>query len=175
MVIDKNTDIKLSGVIPDLASRWVDVRKDLFNLTNHQIRITEGLRTFSQQWNAWGEGRLKDKDGTWIICDMSKVVTFAKAGESYHQYGLAIDSCFLGSDPYLVGDPKGQTIWIQYGYLCKKNGLTWGGDFKHPDKPHCEINYGLNIHSIQIIYEDSGIKGVWKKCKQVSSCGMELV
>ncbi len=177
MMVDRDTEIKLGCICPDFAERWKWVRDQMWQIHGRQIRITEGLRTFAQQWDVWNQGRLKDKDGSWVICDMKKVVTYAKPGESYHQYGLAVDSCFSGGDPYLmkIARSDAQTLWNQFGLLCGNKGLTWGGSFKHPDQPHCEITYGLSIHSIQIIYEDKGIKGVWEKCSQLSTCGRELV
>lgn len=177
MMIDKSTELKLGSVCPDVAARWLTIRQQMWDTHGRQLKVTEGLRTFAQQWDTWSQGRLKDKDGTWVICDIRKVVSYAKPGESFHQYGLAIDSAFLGEDPYLskIHESDCNSLWNQYGFLCVKNGLTWGGSFKHPDRPHCEITYGLSIHNIQIIYEDRGIKGVWEKCSKLSLCGSELI
>lgn len=178
MIFDPSTEMKLTAVCPDVALRWKNVRDEMWTLYQLQIKVTEGLRTFSQQWDDWGKGRLKDKNtGEWVICDVRKVITYAMPGQSFHQYGLALDSCFMGPDPYLehIHPDDSEKFWAEYGRLCRKHGLQWGGDWKHPDRPHCEMTYGLSIDEIQIIYEDLGIKGVWQKCKQVSQCGTQLV
>lgn len=177
MVPDPVTDTRLKSVLPDLAIRWRKVRQNMWDAHELQMRVTDGYRSVSDQWKYWYLGRIKDKDGTWIIGDASQVVTHAKPLESLHNYGLALDSCFMGDDPYLAKDTKAEFLWSEYGRFCKANSLDWGGIWKgmKNDRPHCELSYGLNIHSLQILFEDGGIKGVWNKCKILSTCGAELV
>lgn len=176
MNYDSSTESKLLSVFPGLASIWRAVAQEMWDLHQVQIKVTEGLRTFSQQWDCWHQGRLKDKGGEWVICDIRKVVTYAMPGKSFHQYGLAIDSAFMGSDPYLstIVEKDSQFLWNEYGRLCKKHGLVWGGDFKHADRPHCENSYGLSLIELQILYEDKGLKGLWNKCKILSECGGQI-
>lgn len=177
MIYDRKTEERLETVMPVLSTRWKQVAKDMWDLHKIQIKVTCGMRTFSEQWGEWGKGRLKEKNGTWVICDIRKVVTYAKPGQSYHNYGLALDSCFMGSDPFLERIDKGDAIklWNEYGRLCKVNGLEWGGDWKRPDRPHCELTFGQSYHDVQIVYENLGLKAVWAKCEALSKCGMEIV
>ncbi len=173
-MFDRETDARLSEVCPDLAVRWTNVQKEFKSAHGLTLRITEGVRTFAQQWAVWGQGRVKNKSGVWSISDIRKIVTFARPGESYHQYGLALDVAFVGVDPYLQKLPKLQSdlLWLDYGRLCRNNHLVWGGDWKKRiDRPHCEISYGLSVHELQSIYELSGFKGVFAKCKQLYECG----
>ena len=170
MIYDRASEMKLTGVHPELALRWRKVCKDFFDLHQLQLKVTDGLRTFSQQWAEWSKGRLKDKNGQWIVCDERKVVTHAMPGQSYHQYGLAVDSAFLGNDPYLANLPEEQSIflWNEYGRICVANGLEWGGNWPHPktDRPHCEKTFGFSVHDLQIMYEDKGLRGIWTICTQ---------
>lgn len=177
MIPDSVSEGKLKLVLPDLAIRWRLVREKMWDIYKRQIRVTDGLRTFGDQWECYSKGRLKDKNGTWIICDAKKVVTHAMPGQSLHNYGMALDVCFMGDDAYLVKDPEQVMLWNEYGKFCKDNSLVWGGDWvgMKNDRPHCEISYGLSIHALQVEYEDNGIKGVWNKCKLMSQCGAQLI
>jgi hypothetical protein len=163
---DIATDQKLEKICPDLAARWVLVRKRLFDSIGMQIRVTEALRSFAMQFEVWAKGRTRLATGSWVISDPSKVISYAVPGASFHQFGLAIDSCFQGKDPYLekMDMKEAREKWELFGKYCHEEGLDWGGYWKRPDKPHCEKRYGLSIHSIQIIHENSGLKAVWKEC-----------
>lgn len=184
LAMDPKTVFKLSQLCPDVAQRWKDAAFEL-QKNGLFIRVTDGYRTFADQWAEWGKGRLKDKNGEWVICDRRKVVTYAKPGFSLHNYGLALDSCFHGDDPYWEklwksgpeGKAESSKRWKALGDAVKAQGMVWGGDWfgiKH-DQPHAEMTYGLSIHSIQMAYEELGLKGLWDKCKNALLCGAELV
>lgn len=171
------TDEKLAKVFPDLAVRWRRVAEDMWNAHQMRIRVTDGLRNFGTQWELFARGRKKLKTGQWVIVDKKLVVTNAMPGLSLHQYGLAIDVCFVGADPYLDKLPRPQAdfYWAEYGRFCKAHGLQWGGDFNGNnikdkedfDRPHCQMKYGMSIHEIQQLFEYGGIKSVWYKCNQI--------
>lgn len=173
MAFDEKSDQKLKLVFKDVAQKWERLAQDFYDLHEVRIKVVCGMRTFAEQWAEWGKGRLKDKDGSWLICDLKKVVTYAKPGQSYHQYGLAIDSAFMGADPYLerINKKESEFLWSEYGKLAKKNGFVWGGDWKRPDRPHIELSFGMSYNDLQICYENLGIKGVWAKCEAFNKCG----
>ena len=60
---------------------------------------------------------------------------------THHAYGLAFDICFNDkNNPY----PNDIKKWKMVGENGKRLGLTWGGDWKKPDKPHFQLDaYGL--------------------------------
>ncbi len=62
------------------------------------VWIVQGMRTIEQQNELYEQGRTKGKKG--------KTVTNAKGGESYHNYGLAVDVVFHGSEPFYKTYPK---------------------------------------------------------------------
>lgn len=162
---DLTSDNKLSEVFPDLADRWRRVRDEMWDQFELQIKVTQGFRTFTQQWELYCKGRIKGASGQWVISDQKKIVTYARAGESFHNFGLAIDSAFIGNDPFLdrIDLKQSTNIWATYGRLCQKNGLVWGGSWKIPDRPHCENSYGLTLGQLRSIFEERGISGVFAK------------
>lgn len=101
------------------------------------LRVTQGLRTFAEQDELFSRGRTKfyDEKGNKL-----GVVTNARSGGSYHQYGLAID---------LVELKNGKPNWnFNYRLLlphASKYFISWGGEFKSiQDKPHFEKRFGLH-------------------------------
>ena len=89
----------------------------------------QGLRTIAEQNALYEQGRTKP----------GNIVTNAKGGSSYHNYGLAID---------LVQMIDGKVNWnFDYKKLkpyADKYGIVWGGTFKSiVDKPHFEISFGF--------------------------------
>jgi peptidoglycan L-alanyl-D-glutamate endopeptidase CwlK len=66
-------------------------------------------------------------------------VTNALAGESPHQFGLAVDLA-RDADTTRAGL---QPTWAPgtydlLGEVAKAHGLVWGGDFRRPDQPHIQ-------------------------------------
>lgn len=109
------------------AAGFITDAEDALGIT---LRITQGLRTIDEQNALYAQGRTKP----------GKIVTKARGGQSYHNYGLAID---------LVEMIDGQPNWnFKYEKLlpyAMKYGFSWGGNFKSiPDKPHFEKTFGLS-------------------------------
>ena len=108
------------------------------------IRITQGLRTISEQDALYSIGR----------SIQGKVVTNAKGGQSYHNYGLAIDFCLLKKDGGVSFnikddlDQDGQADWMEVVEEFAKKGWTWGGTWKFADTPHFEKTFGYNFHQL---------------------------
>jgi len=117
------------------------------------MHITEGFRTFKRQQALYDIGR--NKAG-------GRTVTNARPGESFHQYGCALDVCFAGPDAYLEEDDKGDFFWKEFGRFSKAHGFVWGGDFTYIlDKPHVQLTYGLTLPEIQTLYKGGGPSAIW--------------
>ena len=97
---------------------------------NVEVRIVQGLRTFTEQDDLYAQGRTKP----------GPRVTKAKAGQSLHNYGLAIDFCLLIGKKTISWDTKKdfdndkQADWIEVVRAFTKRGFLWGASFG--DYPH---------------------------------------
>jgi len=95
--------------------------------------ITQGLRTFAESEAIYEQGRSKP----------GPIVSNAKAGQSYHNYALAIDFVLIinGKQSWVVDHN-----WMIVVNTFKKYGFTWGGDFagSFKDYPHLENKLGHN-------------------------------
>lgn len=117
-------DDKTNAIISKLHPK---IRRDAAKVVNAlykkgiKIRFISGLRTFMQQNFLYAQGRSVP----------GNIVTKAKGGQSYHNYGLAIDVQY--PDKY-----RNQVV-----NEFKKRGFEWGGEFKNfPDAPHFQKRFG---------------------------------
>lgn len=110
------------------------------------IRITQGYRSISEQNTLFAQGRTKP----------GEKVTDARGGQSYHNYGLAIDFCLLINGKQASwsmvadGDKDGVRDWAEVVNEAKRLGFAWGGDWSGwKDYPHFEMTFGLSISDLQ--------------------------
>jgi peptidoglycan L-alanyl-D-glutamate endopeptidase CwlK len=104
-----------------------------------QLRITSGLRSWDEQQKLYNQGRTEP----------GAIVTNAKPGESYHNFGLAFDVV-----PIVNGQADFNTpYWNKIAQIGKSVGFIWGGDFKSiKDKPHFEMNFGGTLAQFRNLY-----------------------
>lgn len=175
---DPISDQKLALVYPSLAHCWLAVRAVMWEKHGLQLRVTRGLSSFQNQLDIFMQGRKKTDKG-WVVTDPKKVVTKAMGGQSWHNYGLALDSCFHGDDPYLEKYPKADErfLWDEYGRMSKKVELEWGGDWEGnlDDRTHIEMKYGLTIAKALVLFQKNGLKGVFAHCDNINNCGVEML
>ncbi|QUL54361.1 M15 family metallopeptidase [Paenibacillus tritici] len=111
------------------------------------ILITQGLRTIAEQDALYAQGRTK----------AGAVVTNARGGYSYHNYGLAVDFALLlpnGSsvswDMNRDGDYDGTADWLEVVQQAKAIGFEWGGDWtSFKDYPHFQMSFGLRLADLR--------------------------
>ncbi|MGM9924779.1 MAG: M15 family metallopeptidase [Bacillus sp. (in: firmicutes)] len=103
------------------------------------ILITQGYRSIAQQNELYSQGRTAK----------GSVVTNAKGGQSYHNFGLAIDYVLLADDgvtPLWSVNSK----WKRVAAIGKSLGFEWGGDWRSfKDYPHLEMNFGLSTAQLR--------------------------
>jgi len=102
-----------------------------------EMIITHGLRTIDEQNALYAKGRTAP----------GPIVTKAKGGTSYHNYGLAIDYCLVkdGKAVWVVNED-----WRAVASEAKKLGFEWGGDWKSfRDYPHLQMTFGLSISQLK--------------------------
>lgn len=100
------------------------------------IRITQGFRSIAYQNSLYAQGRTTP----------GKIVTNAKGGRSYHNYGLAFDFCLIkeGKVSWSV-----YQCWMDVVNTFKAAEYGWGGDFKSiRDYPHLEKTFGYTTQQL---------------------------
>lgn len=166
------TESRLALIYPDLRTRWRRLAQDLLDHSRRELQVAQGLRTWAEQEKIYQQGR-KLENGVYVEVDPvhhSGIVSYAPPGHSWHNFGLALDSDFGGSDPWLEKEPHGGlAAWAQYASLAQGHGLTagftWPG--KKQDKPHVEISYGLTLEACRDLFAHGGLAAVWAKCDQI--------
>jgi peptidoglycan L-alanyl-D-glutamate endopeptidase CwlK len=108
--------------------------------SRYEIRITQGLRTFAEQDLLYAQGRTKP----------GSIVTRARGGYSYHNYGLALDFCLLKPDKTISWDNK-SADWQTVVGIFTEAGWYWGGNFG--DQPHFEKSFGLSVDQLKSRYD----------------------
>lgn len=146
--VDQVTLDRIKLVHPAARQEALDIYEEIrAALTGKAIcRFAYTLRTFAEQ--------------TELYKKIPKV-TNAKAGESYHNYGLAIDIVLLkdkdGNGTFETAswetnvdfDGDGVSDWQEVVTIFKKYGWQWGGNWsKFPDFPHFEKTFGLSVHEL---------------------------
>ncbi|MEK3673519.1 M15 family metallopeptidase [Paenibacillus sp. FSL R10-2771] len=111
------------------------------------IVITQGLRTIAEQDALYAQGRTKP----------GQIVTNAKGGTSYHNYGVAIDFALLLNDGRVVSwdnkldvDKDGISDWMEVVDEANKLGFEWGGDWtSFKDLPHLQMTFGMSTAQLR--------------------------
>jgi peptidoglycan L-alanyl-D-glutamate endopeptidase CwlK len=108
-------------------------------------RFSYTLRTFQEQNALYAQGRtrLYDSKGNRL-----GIVTKAKGGQSYHNYGLALDIVLIrdnGTASWETNvdfDKDGKADWMEVVQIFKNAGWEWGGDWRFKDLPHFQKTFG---------------------------------
>lgn len=114
--------------------------------------IVQATRTMGEQEKVYAQGRTEP----------GKIVSNARPGDSYHNYGLAVDvvpKAYLNLPSW---NPTG-ALWQRIGSIGKANGLEWGGDWGQPDLPHFQLPAAPL----------SELKDYWTKFKAIMPVGIE--
>ncbi|SEN33922.1 peptidoglycan L-alanyl-D-glutamate endopeptidase CwlK [Mesobacillus persicus] len=111
-----------------------------------RVIITDDFRSYHEQEELYAIGRTAE----------GKIVTQAQAGESYHNFGLAVDFALLNDEGQAIwdmdydGNLNGQSDWMEVVGLAKGLGFEWGGDWRQfKDYPHLQMDFGLSIRDLQ--------------------------
>lgn len=135
---DAPTPTELNPIVNDRKNILIQKSAD----KKIKIVITEGIRSFKKQNELFQQGRTTK----------GKIVTNTKAGESYHNYGLAFDYALLDSRGNIIwdttydGNGNGESDWFEVADIGKKLGFDWGGDWvSFKDYPHLQMTFGISI------------------------------
>ncbi|MHB9038996.1 MAG: M15 family metallopeptidase [Armatimonadota bacterium] len=101
-----------------------------------RVKMTCGYRSIGEQNSLYAQGRTKP----------GKIVTRARGGSSWHNYGLAADYAFVINGKVTWNGP-----WPTFGKIARECGLEWGGDFKSIlDRPHVQLTGGKTLAQMRM-------------------------
>jgi peptidoglycan LD-endopeptidase CwlK len=110
------------------------------------VVITDGFRSAEEQDRLFEKGRSTE----------GNIVTYARGGESLHNYGLAIDFALRTATQEVIwdmqydGNQNGVADWDEVVELTKVLGFDWGGDWaRFKDYPHLQMDFGLTLADLQ--------------------------
>ena len=126
-----------------------------------RLRFAYTLRTIQEQNDLYAQGRTKlfDAKGNRL-----GIVTNARGGESYHNYGLAVDIVLItpeGASWDIVKDfdNDGKADWMEVSEVFEKYGWNFLVDKKGKrwDFPHFQKTFGLSIAQLQKLVKDGKV------------------
>jgi len=153
--MDKITTERIQKIHPELRDEVIEIYNEICKVLNKGVlcRFAHTYRSNAEQNELYNK-RPK--------------VTNAKGGQSYHNYGLAIDIVLLldkdGNGTYesaswdnkLDFDKDGQADWLEVVKIFKMYGWEWGGDWKFTDTPHFQKTLGKTIKELQRLTNNLG-------------------
>jgi RHS repeat-associated protein len=124
---DEHTKERIQTLHPEIRDKVTQLILDL-QKQDMTVRVTDYFRTMKEQ------DELFDKK-----------ITKAKGGQSYHNYGLAIDVVEIKD-----GNANYDSIesYEKIAAAAKAIGFEWGGDWTTPDKPHFQIAFGYKCSEL---------------------------
>lgn len=132
-IADPRSEKNLATLEPVTAKLVRELLRRL-QAENLNFKVTSGTRTFAEQTALYNQGRLTKGD----------IVTKAKAGQSWHNFGVAADLTLFdksGKRPKWDG-----AEYDRMGEIAQELGLEWGGSWrKFRDRPHVQRPLGLTL------------------------------
>lgn len=130
--MDSISETRLAAVYPELATKIRQIAEQLAS-EGIYIRVTAGLRTVEEQDSLYAQGRTSP----------GQVVTNARGGQSYHNFGMAVDCIPSVNDVNLPYEPDwndSHPAWKRMIELAEAAGLNCGADWVHfKDMPHFQL------------------------------------
>lgn len=149
---DKSTLERINLLHPKLRDEATEIYDEVCEvLTGRALcRYSFTLRTFAEQDALYAQGRTKP----------GKIVTKAKGGMSYHNYGMAIDIVLIVDGKALWDiktdfDGDKTSDWMEVVHVFQQHGWEWGGNWKFVDYPHFQKTFGKSVRDLLKLY-DSG-------------------
>jgi peptidoglycan L-alanyl-D-glutamate endopeptidase CwlK len=154
---DQKTLERIQLLHPKLRDEAVQIYDEICAaLTGNAIcRFSYTLRTFAEQDALYAQGRSKP----------GAIVTKAKGGQSYHNYGLAIDIVLIldkdlngtfetaSWDTKIDADGDKQADWMEIVGIFKRYGWEWGGDWRFKDDPHFQKTFGKSVSELMTLHK----------------------
>lgn len=106
------------------------------------VEVISGLRSWAAQAALYAQGRTKP----------GRIVTKARPGSSWHNYGLAIDLGLFKNGVYLDEKKPAEAdkIYAEIGKLAAAHGIEWAGNWKSfTESPHFQITFGKTLAELR--------------------------
>lgn len=151
--MDPTSERRLAEIHPALASKVREMHARLA-AEGIDFRVTQGLRTYAEQT---------------ALYNQVPRVTKARAGFSWHNFGLAVD--VVADDITQAGFQCDWNVnhpaWKRIVAVGESLGLVAGAEFRaFPDWPHFQLTGRFPVTpsgEVRQIYAKGGIAGVWKE------------
>lgn len=111
--------------------------KEVKDKLKYDIICTQGYRSIAEQNAIYAQGRTKP----------GKIVTNARGGSSFHNFGVAFDICFVLNKKAFY-PPASDRRWKEVADIAIKLGLEWG-DRGYKDIPHFQYRAGYSLTDFQ--------------------------
>lgn len=161
---DRITINRIRKLHPVLVKETLEMYDDICKVLGTAIlcRFTQTLRSYEEQELLYTYGRtLKHKS----------IVTHARGGQSYHNFGLAFDIVLMppfARENQLVWDLTAnfdadrEPDWFEVIGIAKENGWSWGGDWNKKDLPHFEKSFGYTVAELdQLVRSGKCIRNIY--------------
>lgn len=151
--MDTISQTRLLAVAPQL-SKLIYQMDNILAAENIHFRVVQGLRTMGEQTVLYDQGRTTP----------GKIVTNARPGTSWHQYGLAVDLVPMNPLPdWNISHPS----WKRMIEVGESLGLESGSQWRtFPDNPHFQLTgtYPTSpTAEAEILLTSKGVLAVWQE------------
>ena len=106
------------------------------------VEVISGLRSWAAQSALFAQGRTKP----------GRIVTKARPGSSWHNYGLAIDLGLFMNGNYIDETmPKvADGLYAEIGKIAATHGIEWAGNWKSfKETPHFQVTFGKTLAELR--------------------------
>lgn len=114
-----------------------------------KVEVISGLRSWAAQAALYAQGRTKP----------GRIVTKARPGSSWHNYGLAIDLGLFKNGVYLdeAKPAVADSLYIEIGRIAEVHGIEWAGNWtSFKESPHFQITFGKTLAELRAMMEANG-------------------
>jgi RHS repeat-associated protein len=134
---DSTSNTAISALNPRVQGPTTNFINDTEDWEGIKLRVVQGLRTNEEQDALYASSR-PPNNGPWR--------TNARGGQSYHNYGMAVDVVPINSNGTANwGTPGNPPITPAIAAHAEKYGFVWGQTFPTPDNDHFEMHL-ININ-----------------------------
>ena len=154
--MDPASEARLQNVMPTLADK-INTMAEMLAQEGITIRVVQGLRTWAEQDALYAQGRTVP----------GKIVTNAKGGQSWHNYGCAVDCAPMNPDGTVDWDAS-HPQWKRMEVVGVSLGLTSGANWvRLVDAPHFQLTgpfpVGAPDEEAMQVYKNEGAVAFWQQ------------